>query len=1278
METWRLSSLPSLIRWLVALLATFSMMMLSLDGTIALAAASKRSNPGTGSRSLSFEDRVEAQRAMEEVLWKHRIWPSDNPGAKPPLSAVLSEAEIRDRVTDYLKKSNALEKFWSRPISGAQLQAEMDRMAKNSRQTEVLREIFAALDDDPVLIAECFARPTLAGRLLNSWYSRDTRFHGRLRQEAEEVLARGNAADAGRRLGADYRETTWKAETSKTPGNASSDSGTVFLPAGEYESLRHRLGVKAGSRPGIGQFGVLQEEDELFFSVAFLGETENSIRTGVLVWPKAPFDSWWKDERASVGTEVSAAMEDLERHEPLSPGCTDDSWTSLGRFPDPRTGHAAIWTGSEMLIWGGNDPEVGLKNSLLRYSPATDSWSQGSSIGAPSPREGNPVVWTGSEMIVWGGKNGSTFYNDGARYNPGTNSWTATGIDANTASARASHTAVWTGSSMIVWGGLDPSRLNSGASYDPSTETWLPVSNGSGVPTPRSGHSAVWTGTVMVIWGGTVPGGSTTNTGSRYNPGTDAWNPTTLTGASLRTNHSAVWTGSEMIITLGDSGSGQTIRTSKYNPVSDAWTPETFAPYCAVDHTAVWTGVEMIVWGGGTVCSEPANGAPTDFGFRYNPITDVFTQTNRFSNVPIKRQRHSAVWTGSEMIVWGGSGLTPALSSGARYDPSTNLWVSTASSGTPVGRADNTAIWTGTEMVIWGGVLPYSLILTYPDSGARYVPSTDSWTPTNNAPGVVPIGRSLHTAVWTGTEMIVWGGRVGATGAIPINSGGRYSPTADSWAPTSTGTNVPTPRLAHAAVWTGTEMILWGGSGSAPGTGNSGGRYNPVADAWTPTGGGANLPAGRSGHSATWTGSQMFVWGGTESLSGGRYVPTTDSWLPVSTTGAKSADSRHTAVWTGSEVIIWGGGGSSASNTGARYDPIANSWTATSIAAGVPTARLGHSAVWTGGEMIVWGGISGGVRLNSGAKYDPANDSWTPTSGTSVPTARSFHSAVWAGTEVILWGGGSDGAATLESGGRYCRQCDPQFTHYRDKDNDDFGINGQAAITCNATPLPGFASAGNECDDVDATIYPGAPPICDAKNNDCSDPIWPALPPAEANADGDGFRVCQGDCDDVHSTVYPGAPQICDGLNNDCLDGTWPTMPANEADQDGDGFRICSPDCFDTNPQVWTGPAEVANLAAAPGTPTVLSWNSQSGSAGPETTYDLVGGMLTSPPGFLDISLASCLQSGGPNSFSDTRPNPGTGAGFWYLARGSNSCGVGTYGTGSFGLDRDLSIPPCP
>jgi hypothetical protein len=107
----------------------------------------------------------------------------------------------------------------------------------------------------------------------------------------------------------------------------------------------------------------------------------------------------------------------------------------------------------------------------------------------------------------------------------------------------------------------------------------------------------------------------------------------------------------------------------------------------------------------------------------------------------------------------------------------------------------------------------------------------DTWTPTSviNAPD----GRQFQTAVWTGSEMIVWGGS--APGGV-FNTGGRYNPATDSWTATST-TNAPTGRWLHRVVWTGSEMIVWGGAecGFANCDLNSGGRYNPGTDSWTAT-----------------------------------------------------------------------------------------------------------------------------------------------------------------------------------------------------------------------------------------------------------------------------------------------------------------------------------------------------------------------------------------------------------------------------------------------------------
>src|SRR5439155_23829353 len=97
----------------------------------------------------------------------------------------------------------------------------------------------------------------------------------------------------------------------------------------------------------------------------------------------------------------------------------------------------------------------------------------------------------------------------------------------------------------------------------------------------------------------------------------------------------------------------------------------------------------------------------------------------------------------------------------------------------------------------------------------------------------------------------------------------------------------------------------------------------------------------------------------------------------------------HSRVWTDGEMIVWGGGGENfvELNTGGRYNPGADSWTATSITS-APEPRDGHTAVWTDSEMIVWGGCTVGPfgcgnEFNTGGRYNPGTDSWIATSTTN-------------------------------------------------------------------------------------------------------------------------------------------------------------------------------------------------------------------------------------------------------------------------------------------------------
>jgi hypothetical protein len=113
---------------------------------------------------------------------------------------------------------------------------------------------------------------------------------------------------------------------------------------------------------------------------------------------------------------------------------------------------------------------------------------------------------------------------------------------------------------------------------------------------------------------------------------------------------------------------------------------------------------------------------------------------------------------------------------GGRYDPSTNSWTPTSIKNAPTERYDHAAVWTGHEMIVWGGFgcidPPLCHTITYLNTGARYDPSTDGWVATTVANA--PSGRESPSAVWTGSEMIVWGGFFHDSSNHYLNTGGRY------------------------------------------------------------------------------------------------------------------------------------------------------------------------------------------------------------------------------------------------------------------------------------------------------------------------------------------------------------------------------------------------------------------------------------------------------------------------------------------------------------------------
>ena len=342
----------------------------------------------------------------------------------------------------------------------------------------------------------------------------------------------------------------------------------------------------------------------------------------------------------------------------------------------------------------------------------------------------------------------------------------------------------------------------------------------------------------------------------------------------------------------------------------------------------------------------------------------------------LPRYAHTQVWTGDRLIVWGGLTYgtdqeSYAMSDGGTYFPATDTWSKVNDAGAPSARSAHTAVWTGTEMIVWGGISSFvwdgsSYRAEVYRDGAIYNPVSNTWRP------MLEARQSMHghTAVWTGTEMIVWGD------ASIGNSGMAYNPVSDTWRDIS-ASNAPSPRQGHAAVWTGQEMAIWGGNetwdwesddGTKPGTGA---LYNPANDTWrpiSPTGAPAGgyggwVAYGHRGAALLWTGSQLVavplnfaseVW----IMPGGFYDPQNSKWSIVGTNGLP--DGRpYIAVWNGRGVFV--AGSEDLYFAGFSYDAGSGRWTQT-----IPTTTTGsfegRIGTWAPelNEVLVFGGMHAG------------------------------------------------------------------------------------------------------------------------------------------------------------------------------------------------------------------------------------------------------------------------------------------------------------------------------
>ena len=331
---------------------------------------------------------------------------------------------------------------------------------------------------------------------------------------------------------------------------------------------------------------------------------------------------------------------------------------------------------------------------------------------------------------------------------------------------RSEAPAVWTRSAMIVWGGNgDAGLLGDGATYDLPTATWRPLPPSPLVP--RRGHSAVWTGTKMLVYGGLggggegCPAGCVQGDAAAYDPVADSWAPVAQAPIEGRSGHTAVWVQNRMVVWGGAASDGRALGDgASYDPATDTWAPLPPSPLePRVGHRTVATTHRMLVWGGSSEAEE--GGRYFADGAIYSPVTNTWAGMAAAPPGLAPRDNLAAVWTGEQLLVWGGYGrsedCTPCFfGDGAAYDLAADSWTALAPSPLS-GRGGHRAVWTGRDMLVWGGSDRDAL-----GDGALYNPTTDSWD--RLAPG--PLWARQHPVMlWTGQQLMIWGGQ-GATAKL--------------------------------------------------------------------------------------------------------------------------------------------------------------------------------------------------------------------------------------------------------------------------------------------------------------------------------------------------------------------------------------------------------------------------------------------------------------------------------------------------------------------------------
>lgn len=1021
--------------------------------------------PADQFKKLTLEERANYKLKIEEVYQKHR---SNGKDFKlPDFEFFLKEAE-KD-----IKYTNALELFFNYKIDEEKLQAEINRIAENTKQPEVLKEIFDALGNDPEIIAEVYARDILSERILENLYYNDDKFQKELRDLVQSEIKKAKYATDLKNLSGKYLETIVKLKNKDGPP----EKNTVEFNKNEFENFLNFLSKRFDKIDErnlvdrnffeIGKISKIIEDRESIRITGILDKGYDYIKICTVYWEKKRFQKWWQEIENKIPAYLKLKKGNFKISQIRNNSCRDDSWYKLPGPPDERYNSASLLYGNYWVIWGGLSDDLIPLGTGLKYNITSDSWGEVSMTNAPSARKDFMYSTYLQHLYIWGGIDADGNYlNTGAHYDVSNDTWQTIipqgDSPGDVPSGRIGSVFTY-GSyvSLILFGGENSSgKLNDLYFYSFYTSKWSRV-NSLNPPSPRSGaKSIVYTSgdDFLLVWGGKDSSNNPLGDGKKYTL-TQGWQ--TIADAppgNARYDYTFLLSGNKALI-WGGIGSGNSALDTGliYNFTSNSWTQMSPSGLSGrYGHSAVLADSNnMIIWGG-------TGGGSIYYGDgkKYNISGDSWTN---ISSGPSARAFHAAGFSGGYMFIWGGKDNWDVLGSGAKYYVSGDSWTSLYDGGAPTARYDYGITWTGTEVIVFGGYFPS---ICY-DNGKKYTLSNDTWSSIADSTGTLE-GRSLPAFhYWpSGQSVIVWGGYDSSW--ANLGDGGIYNVSSNSWTyiNPSSDTDTPSPRSYFASAWdpTSEKMYVWGGYiDNYPYYANDGAIYDPsnLTDPWQPIAIDVNTPSERAMVLGVWTGSKFIVWGGEnpnwETINtGGIYDPISQSWTPTSETNPPSPRVFYLAKYIGSGMAIWGGedytqalGDGSILNT-------SNVWSSFP-SLNAPEPRSMHSGDWNGRDLFIWGGSDNYSNnyFNNGVRYDLFN--FTPVSTNGAPKGKTNFEIVWTDGYFFVWGGIVKNGYT-NIGALYCSclNAPPQAT------NPNPSNGGKA---CDTAPV-NFA-----CDNAEANLF---------------------------------------------------------------------------------------------------------------------------------------------------------------------------------------------------------------